>query len=65
MAVHSVMTVTGSDPTSLNILTAAFGLASATYSQWNSRLLISVEQSTVQEVVYNSQQQYREEIHRR
>jgi len=61
-AVHSIMTVTGSTPTALNIVTTAFGLASATYTNWNSRLLISVNQSTVQEVVYKSQQDFREKI---
>lgn len=61
-AVHSVMTVTGSSPQSLDILTAAFGLATATYTQWNSRLLVSVEQSTVQEVVYGSQGDFRDKI---
>jgi hypothetical protein len=61
-AVHSIMTVTGSSPTSLDIVTAAFGLASATYANWNSRLLFSINQSTVQEIVYKSQGQYREKI---
>jgi hypothetical protein len=61
-AVHAIMTVTGSSPQSLNILTAAFGLASASYANWNSRLLISVEQSTVQAVVYKAQGDYREKI---
>jgi len=61
-AVHAIMTVTGSSPKSLDIVTAAFGLASATYANWNSRLLIAVSQSTVQEVVYNSQGQFREKI---
>jgi hypothetical protein len=61
-AVHAVMTVTGSSPKSLDIVTAAFGLASATYTNWNSRLLISINQSTVQEVVYNSQGQFRNQI---
>jgi hypothetical protein len=61
-AVHSIMTVTGSSPKSLDIVTAAFGLASASYTNWNSRLLISVNQSTVQEVVYNSQWKFREKI---
>jgi hypothetical protein len=61
-AVHSVMTVTGSSPTSLNIVTTAFGLASATYANWNSRLLIAVNQSTVQEVVYKSQGAFRAKI---
>jgi hypothetical protein len=61
-AVHSVMTVTGSSPKSLDIVTAAFGLASASYANWNSRLLISANQSTVQEVVYKGQGDYREKI---
>jgi hypothetical protein len=61
-ATHSIMTVTGASPKSLDILTAAFGLASATYTNWNSRLLVSVNQSTVQEVVYGSQGQFREKI---
>ncbi len=61
-AVHSIMTVTGSSPTSLDILTAAFGLATATYTQWNSRLLVSIENSTVQEVVYGAQADYRDKI---
>ncbi|WP_426436018.1 hypothetical protein [Bradyrhizobium genosp. P] len=61
-AVHSIMTVTGSNPEALNIVTAAFGLASATYANWNSRLLIAVNQSTIQEVVYGTQGAYREKI---
>jgi hypothetical protein len=61
-ATHDIMTVTGASPKSLNIVTSVFGLAAITYTQWNSRLLISIEQSTVQEVVYNSQQEYRDKI---
>jgi hypothetical protein len=61
-AVHAVMTVTGSSPKSLDIVTAAFGLASASYANWNSRLLISVNQSTVQEVVYKGQGDFRDKI---
>ena len=61
-AVHSIMTVTGSSPKSLDIVTAAFGLASASYANWNSRLLISVNQSTVQQVVYKGQGDFREKI---
>jgi hypothetical protein len=61
-AVHTIMTVTGSSSNSLNILTAVFGLASATYANWNSRLLISVNQSTVQQIVYKGQGDYREKI---
>jgi hypothetical protein len=61
-AIHSIMTVTGSSPKSLDIVTMAFGLASATYANWNSRLLISANQSTVQEVVYKGQGDYRAKI---
>lgn len=61
-AVHTIMTVTGSNPDALNIVTAAFGLASATYANWNSRLLIAVNQSTIQQVVYDSQGDYRKKI---
>lgn len=62
MAVHGIMTVTGSSPKSLDIVTAAFGLASATYNNWNSRLLISINQSTVQEIVYTGQGEFRKKI---
>ena len=59
---HTIMTVSGVSPKALDIATAAFGLATATYTNWNSRLLIAVNQSTVQDVVYNSQGQYRDKI---
>ncbi len=61
-AVHAIMTVTGASPASLDIVVAAFGLASATYNNWNSRLLFAVNQSTVQEVVYTSQGEFRKKI---
>ncbi len=61
-AIHSIMTVTGSSPKSLDIVTMAFGLASATYANWNSRLLISANQSTVQEIVYKGQGDFRERV---
>jgi hypothetical protein len=61
-AAHAIMTVTGSSPKSLDILTAAFGLAAASYINWNSRLLISVNQSTVQTVVYGRQQDFRKAL---
>lgn len=61
-AVHAVMTVTGASPKSLEIVTAAFGLGSASYANWNSRLLISINQSTVQDVVYTGQGEFREKI---
>jgi hypothetical protein len=62
MATHAIMTVSGASPRSLDIVTAAFGLASATYTNWNSRLLVAINQSTVQDIVYTTQGQYREKI---
>src|SRR5207302_2248149 len=61
-ATHDIMAITGSSVKSLNIVTTAFTLATATYTNWNSRLLVSVNQSTVQEVVYTSQWKYRDKI---
>jgi hypothetical protein len=61
-AASSIMTATGASVKALNIVTTAFGLAAISYTQWNSRLLISVEQSTVQNVVYNYQGKYRDTI---
>jgi len=59
---HAIMTVSGATPKALDIVSSAFGLASATYSNWNSRLLLSVNQSTVQQVVYSRQTQFRETV---
>lgn len=61
-ATHAIMTVSGATPKSLDIVTAAFGLTSSTYANWNSRLLLAVNQSTVQEVVYTSQGKFRDKI---
>ena len=58
-AAHAIMTVSGSSPKALDIVTAAFGLTSATYNNWNSRLMLAVNQSTVQDIVYTTQGQYR------
>ena len=41
------------------IVATAFGLAGTTYANWNSRLLLDVDHSTVQTLVYMRQQQYR------
>ena len=61
-AAHAIMTVSGVGPEALDIVTAAFGLATASYANWNSRLLLAVNQSTVQTVVYSRQQQFRAAI---
>ena len=61
-ATHTIMTVTGSSAGSLDIVTAAMALAAATYSNWNSRLLLSLNQSTVQDTVYANQGKFRDKI---
>ena len=61
-AASAIMTVTGASSKSLAIAAAAFGLVSATYANWNSRLLISVNQSTVQQIVYKGQGDFRDKI---
>jgi hypothetical protein len=61
-ATAAIMQVSGASSKSLAIAAAAFGLASATYANWNSRLLLAVNQSTVQEVVYTSQGDFRKKI---
>jgi len=61
-AASAIMTVAGASSKSLAIAADAFGLVSATYANWNSRLLISVNQSTVQQIVYKGQGDFREKI---
>ena len=61
-ATHTIMTASGAGTDSLEIVTAALGLAGGLYSNWNSRLLLSVNQSTVQTLVYSRQWQFRDAI---
>jgi hypothetical protein len=61
-AAHTIMTVSGAGSDSLDIVTAAMALASATYSNWNSRLLLAINQSTIQDTVYTNQGKFREKI---
>jgi hypothetical protein len=61
-ATHTIMTVSGAGSDSLDIVTAALALAGATYTNWNSRLLLAVNQSTVQEIVYSRQAQFVEQL---
>ncbi len=61
-AAHTIMTVSGAGSDSLDIVTAAMALAAATYTNWNSRLLLAINQSTVQDTVYTSQGQFRKTI---
>lgn len=58
-ATSAIMTVSGAGTDSLTIVAEAFGLASAAYSNWNSRLLLEVNHSTVQTLVYTRQTDFR------
>ena len=55
----AIMGVAGASTQALAIVASAFGLASTTYANWNSRLLLDVDHSTVQTIVYTRQQDYR------
>lgn len=58
-ATAGIMGVTGVGIHAIAIVATAFGLAGTSYANWNSRLLLDVDHSTVQTVVYTRQQQYR------
>jgi hypothetical protein len=55
----AIMGVAGAGTQALSIVATAFGLAGTTYANWNSRLLLDVDHSTVQTIVYTRQQDYR------
>jgi hypothetical protein len=57
----AIMGVAGAGTQALSIVATAFGLAGTTYANWNSRLLLDVDHSTVQTVVYTRQQQFRKD----
>jgi hypothetical protein len=57
------MGVAGAGTQAIAIVATAFGLAGTSYANWNSRLLLDVDHSTVQAVVYSRQQQYRQSIY--
>jgi hypothetical protein len=62
-ATSGIMGVAGAGTQAIAIVATAFGLAGTSYANWNSRLLLDVDHSTVQAVVYSRQQQYRESIY--
>ncbi len=55
----AIMGVAGAGTQALSIVATAFGLAGTTYANWNSRLLLDVDHSTVQTIVYTRQQDFR------
>ena len=56
---QAIMHATGSGATAITIVGIAFGLAADTFTNVNSRLLLEVNQSTVQSVVIGHQTEYR------
>ena len=61
-ATSAIMTVSGAGADSLAVVAQAFSLATASYSNWNSRLLLEVNHSTVQNLVYTRQTDFRNSI---
>ncbi|HLH88324.1 MAG TPA: hypothetical protein VKX28_07685 [Xanthobacteraceae bacterium] len=61
-AAQAIMRVTGVGANPITLVGVAFGLASDTFTNIQSRLLLEVDHSTVQSVVLSRQQSYREEI---
>ena len=62
-ATSGIMGVAGAGTQAIAIVATAFGLAGQSYANWNSRLLLDVDHSTVQALVYRRQQQYRQSIY--
>jgi hypothetical protein len=58
-ATGSILDATGVGPHSMNIVGIAFGLAANTFTNVNSRLLLEVNQATVQSVVHKGQEEFR------
>ena len=61
-ATTSIMRFTGAEANPLSIAAEAFGLATNTFTNANSRLLLEVNHSTVQSVVVNRRNDYRVNI---
>jgi hypothetical protein len=61
-ATTAIMSVSGAGTDSLTVVAEAFGLAAATYANWNSRLLLDVNHSTVQTIVYSRQTEFRNAV---
>jgi hypothetical protein len=60
-ATSGIMGAAGAGAQAIAIVATAFGLAGQSYANWNSRLLLDVDHSTVQAVVYGNQVQYRKD----
>ena len=58
-ATSGIMGAAGAGAQAIAIVATAFGLAGTSYANWNSRLLLDVDHSTVQAVVYGRQNNIR------
>lgn len=61
-ASQSILAASGAHSSTLDIVSAGFALAGATYENWNSRLLLAINQSTVVDIVYSRQAQFVEQM---
>lgn len=64
MATHSILSVTGSGPQSLEIVSIAFGLLRNSLVNYHSRLLLEVNSSTVNTIVLTRRNEFRESYDR-
>jgi hypothetical protein len=58
-ATGSILDATGVGPHPMNIVGIAFGMAANSFTNVNSRLLLEVNQATVQSVVHKGQEEFR------
>jgi hypothetical protein len=61
-ATNLILSATETSPGPIAIVGAAFGFATHTFTNFNSRLLLEVDQSTVQSVVLTRQKQFRSDL---
>jgi hypothetical protein len=61
-AAGAILGVTGADPKALAIVATAFGFLADSFLNYNSRLLMEIDHSTVQSVVLSRQNKFRKEL---
>ena len=64
-ATEAIMGFTGANVKAISVVGAAFGFAAQTFTNLNTRLLLQVNQATVQSLVLTRQREYREDIRKR
>jgi hypothetical protein len=61
-ATTAILTASGAGGSAIGIVAAAFGLASNSFANVNSRLINELDNSTIQSIVLNRQQRFREQL---